>query len=78
MPSVLIVDRRAVMATEVCRALAAQGCQTTVFADRGSPAFSSRFCGRAIVAPRFGDSGPYCAELARTVENRNYDAIHIC
>lgn len=77
-PRVLIVDRRAVMGTEVCRAVAAQGCIADVFAERGSPAFLSRFCSGRFVSPPFEKSDEFRAALSALVAANSYSAIHIC
>lgn len=75
---VLIVDKVAVIGTEICRAVAAQGCRADVFAGRSSPAFRSRFCHRRIVSPPFEDARSFCDALEATASADSYDAIHIC
>jgi hypothetical protein len=77
-PRVLIVDRRAVMGTEVCRAVAAQGCVADVFAEPGSRAFRSRFCSGRFDSPPFNDPAEFRTALAGLVATTAYDAIHIC
>lgn len=77
-PRVLIIDRRAVMGTEVCRALAAQGCSAEVFAERGSRAFRSRFCSEGFQSPPFSEREKFRAALGALVAQNSYDAIHIC
>ena len=77
-PRVLIVDSRAVIGVEVCRILAAHGCETHVFAERTSPALFSRFCHRRLLSPSFYDTKAYCDALAEVVEATTYDAIHVC
>lgn len=75
---VLIVDKIAVIGTEICRAVAAQGCRADVFAGKSSPAFRSRFCHRRIVSPPFEDAASFCGALEATASSDSYDAIHIC
>lgn len=76
---VLIVDKRAVIATDVCRALAAQGCAAEVFASRASPAFRSRFCSAALISPPFEDRAAFFEALNAVVHGGEpYDAIHVC
>ncbi len=77
-PRVLLIDKRAVMGTEVCRTLAAQGCETDIFASAGSPAFRSRFCSGRLIAPCFDDARAYREALRAAAEARPYDAIHVC
>jgi len=77
-PRVLIVDKRAVMGIEMCRALAAQGCLAEVFAAPGSPAFRSRFCSRRLPSPPFDDPPSFLAALSDVVTANRYDAIHVC
>lgn len=78
-PRVLIVDKRAVMATDVCRAVAAQGCTVEVFASRASPAFRSRFCSAALISPPFEDREAFLEALNAVVyRGEPYDAIHVC
>jgi biotin carboxylase len=77
-PQVLIVDRRAVIGAEVCRTLAAQGCETDIFAGAGSPGFRSRFCTRRLVSPPFDDAQAYRDALGAAVGAKAYDAIHVC
>jgi biotin carboxylase len=75
---VLIVDKLAVLGTDICRAVAAQNCRVDVFAAKSSPAFRSRFCHRRIVAPPFEDRARFYDALDRTVSSESYDAIHVC
>ena len=75
---VLIVDKVAVIGTEICRAVAAQGCRADVFAEKSSPAFRSRFCHRRIVSPPFEDAASFRDALDATASNDSYDAIHVC
>ena len=75
---VLIIDKRAVMGTEICRMIAAQGCRTDIFAGAASPAFRSRFCAERFVSPPFEDERTCCDALAEVVGAKTYDAIHVC
>ena len=77
-PRVLIVDKRAVMGTEVCRAVAAQGCIADVFAAASSPAFRSRACSGRFVSPSLHDTRAFSAALSALAAANSYAAIHIC
>lgn len=77
-PKVLIVDKLAVMGTEISRAVAAQGCRVDVFAGRASPVFRSRCCHRRIESPPFEDTAAFHDALERTVAGESYAAIHVC
>lgn len=78
-PRVLIVDKRAVMATDICRTVSAQGCTVEVFASRSSPAFRSRFCAAALISPPFEDRESFFEALNAVVYGGEpYDAIHVC
>lgn len=77
-PKVLIVDKLAVIGTEICRAAASQGCRVDVFAGKSSPAFRSRFCHRRIVSPPFQDPACFYDALETAVTGESYDAIHVC
>src|SRR5713226_4310340 len=63
----LIIDKRAVMGTEISRSLARRGYAVDVLGEVGSPAFYSRFCARRIVAPRWEASQRFLNLLHETV-----------
>ncbi len=78
-PRVLIIDKRAVMATDVCRTVARQKCTVEVFASRASPAFRSRFCSGALVSPPLDEREAFFEALRAVVYGGEpYDAIHVC
>jgi hypothetical protein len=78
-PRVLVVDKRAVIGVDICRAVAAQGCIAEVFASSGSSAFRSRFCATALIAPEFEDRRRFMQGLDAVVHGGEpYDAIHVC
>jgi|GEM_PF-2509476 biotin carboxylase len=77
-PRALIVDRRAVMATEMCRFLAADGFAVDVLAEVGSPAFYSRFLRQALVSPPVQLRAAFLARVQEVVEGADYDAIFVC
>jgi predicted ATP-grasp superfamily ATP-dependent carboligase len=75
---VLIVDRRAVMATEICRSMARRGFAVDLLGEPGSPAFYSRFCAGYFVAPPFASRAAFIQVLHETMCNGRYDAIFVC
>jgi biotin carboxylase len=74
----LIIDRRAVMATEMCRALARNNFAVSVVGDAASPAFYSRYCSRNIVVPRGELKEIYPKLIEQVLAAQQYDAIFIC
>ncbi len=79
MNKVLILDRRAaVMAMQVCRALARRESIVDVFGESGSPAFHSRFCSGRLVAPKWDAKDRVVEALQNIVEHGAYDAIYLC
>lgn len=77
-PQALIIDRRAVMATEMCRSLAQRGFAVDVVGDSASPAFFSRFCSQRFVAPFGKIAEIYPAFIQPILQANSYDAIFIC
>ena len=75
---VLIIDRRCVIGTCVCRTLATQGCEIDIFAYPGSAALRSRYCHRVFAAPPLQRLEAFLNTLRAVMENERYDAIHIC
>jgi predicted ATP-grasp superfamily ATP-dependent carboligase/thymidylate kinase len=74
----LILDKHAgALATQVCRALANRGYQVEIFAERGSHAFHSRFCARALRPPSW-ELEAIAAKLHILVEENPYDVIFVC
>jgi hypothetical protein len=72
----LIVDTRAVLGVDLCRALHQMGWLVDVFALHGSSAFYSRACDRRLVC---GGLGPgYLANLTSVIEAGCYQSIYIC
>ena len=79
MNKVLILDRRAaVMAMQVCRALARFGYVVDIFGESGSPAFHSRFCSGRLIAPGWDAKERMVEALQYIVEHGAYDAIYLC
>ena len=76
-PRVLVIDRRAVIGTEICRAESAHGCKVDVFAEPESPVFRSRFCDRRFVMHGL-DEPAFAAELSSVASAHQYDAIYVC
>ncbi|HLH77672.1 MAG TPA: ATP-grasp domain-containing protein [Candidatus Binataceae bacterium] len=77
-PLALILDRRAVMAIEMCRILAASGYAVDVLGEAGSPAFHSRFLRQAMVSPPVQLKQAFLARVSEVVEEADYDAIFVC
>jgi D-aspartate ligase len=73
----LIIDRRAVLATEVCRALNAMGWAVDMFAERSSPALRSRCCHSRLVSPPWSEREAFLKALESTVDSGAYDAIFL-
>jgi D-aspartate ligase len=73
----LIIDRRAVLATEVCRALDAMRWMVDIFAERSSPAFRSRCCQNRLVSPPWSEREAFLKALEATVDGGAYDAIFL-
>ena len=79
MKKVLILDRRAaVMAMQVCRALARRGYVVDIFGESGSPAFRSRFCSGRLIAPGWDAKDRVVETIRNIVEHGAYDAIYLC
>jgi biotin carboxylase len=79
MNKVLILDRQAaVMAMQVCRALARRGYVVDIFGESGSPAFHSRFCSSRLMAPRWDAKERVVETVQNIVEHGAYDAIYAC
>jgi carbamoylphosphate synthase large subunit len=74
----LILDKRAVMGTEICRSLARNGCAVDVLGAASSPAFYSRFCARRFPAPPYESGEPFRSAILDVVRDTHYDAIFIC
>jgi predicted ATP-grasp superfamily ATP-dependent carboligase len=74
----LILDKRSVMGTEMCRSLARRGFAVDVLAEAGSPAFYSRFCARRLPAPPFDSGVPFLEVVRATIRANRYDAIFVC
>lgn len=74
----LILDRRAVMATEMCRILAAGGFAVDVLGEAASPAFYSRFVRQALISPPVQARQAFLARVQEVVEAADYDAIFVC
>lgn len=74
----LIIDRRAVMATEMCRALAKNGFIVSIVGDSASPAFHSRFCAQRFIAPSGKIAETYPDLVRHILKAKSYDAIFIC
>jgi predicted ATP-grasp superfamily ATP-dependent carboligase len=74
----LIIDRRAVVGTELCRSLARRGYTADVAAELTSPAFYSRFCGRRLVTPPLSSGEAFLARIRRIIRTSPYDAIFVC
>jgi biotin carboxylase len=77
-PRVLILDRRAVMATEMCRIMAQLGCEVDVFGEPFSPAFRSRFVKRCLVSPGTQVPDAFRRAVEAIVARGAYDAIFVC
>jgi predicted ATP-grasp superfamily ATP-dependent carboligase len=77
-PRALILDRRAVMGTEICRSLGRLGCAVDVVAQAGSPAFYSRSCANRFPAPPLESGAPFLRVVREVVGARRYDAIFLC
>src|SRR5437016_5999440 len=75
---VLIIDKRAVMGTEIGRSLARRGYAVDVLGEIGSPAFYSRSCARRFVAPRWESGRTFLNLIHETVCATEYCAIFIC
>jgi ATP-grasp domain len=73
----LIVDKRAVMAIEMCRQLSRSGFSAEVFGEASSPAFRSRYCSRAIVSPRCDDE-EFPRLLSKVLSASPFDAVFVC
>jgi len=73
----LIIDRRAVLATDVCRTLTRLKWKVDIFAESGSPAFRSRYCHRRLIAPSWATPTRFLDALRSTVESTHYDAIFL-
>jgi hypothetical protein len=78
MSRALILDRRAVMGTEICRSLARKGCAVDVLAEASSPAFYSRFCARRFPTPPCESGEPFRNAVREVVRDTRYDAIFVC
>jgi biotin carboxylase len=74
----LIIDRRAVMGTEICRSLARKGVAVDVIAAASSPAFRSRFCASRFPASLAENSDAFLTTVCSVVRNNRYDAIFVC
>jgi biotin carboxylase len=74
----LILDRRAVMGTEICRSLARKGCAVDVLAEASSPAFYSRFCARRFPTPPCESGEPFRNAVRDVVRDTRYDAVFVC
>jgi predicted ATP-grasp superfamily ATP-dependent carboligase len=77
-PRALIIDRRAVLATDVCRQLGRLQWQVDILGEKNSPAFRSRYCHGRIVSPACDCGAPFLDLLAEVVEKEKYDAIFLC
>lgn len=78
MPRALILDKRSsILAMQVCRALARRGYRVDIFGQKGSPAFSSRFCDRQWT-PVAWQPEAIAATLRRLVETYKFDVIYLC
>jgi biotin carboxylase len=71
----LIVDRRAVLGTDVCRDLRALGWEVDIFCEPGSPALRSRYFARRIPAP---SPEQYVETLETLLRRSAYDAMFLC
>src|SRR5713101_1371759 len=74
----LIIDSRAVLATDVCRSLSRLKWSVDIVGQKGSPAFRSRRCRRRLAPPSFSTGECFLKMLRNTVEEGGYDAIFIC
>lgn len=74
----LVLDKRAVMGTEICRSLGARGWLVDVLAAAASPAFYSRFCARRFPSPPCEEAELFRTLLAEVLGNTQYDAIFVC
>lgn len=74
----LVLDRKAgTIALQLCRALARLNYRAEVFGEAESPAFRSRYCSRALVAPPWRPDR-VAAALRRIIRQDRYDVIYIC
>jgi glutathione synthase/RimK-type ligase-like ATP-grasp enzyme len=74
----LIIDRRAVLGTDICRSLARRGCTVDILGEAASPAFHSRFCSRIFRTPPFETGTPFLSVVRDAVRDNHYDAIFVC
>ncbi len=72
----LILDKRAVMGTELCRSLVHRGYKVDILAESGSPAFYSRCCGRGLRLPSC--SGERILQVLREALGNRYNAVFVC
>jgi len=77
-PRALIVDRRAVLGTDVCRDLKALGWQIDIFCEPGSPALRSRYFAKRIAAPCLDCAEQYLDALEAALRRSAYDAMFVC
>lgn len=77
-PRALVLDRRPVIGTEICRSMARRGFAVDLFGERGSPAFHSRYCARRFFAPPLAASTEFRHALCEVVCQARYDAIFVC
>jgi biotin carboxylase len=74
----LIVDRRAVLGTDVCRRLKALSWSVDIFCEPGSPALRSRYLDNRILAPSFDRTDQYFDLLETLLRELDYDALFLC
>lgn len=75
---ILVIDRRAVMATEICRTLGRRGFEVDVAGEPSSPAFRSRWCARRFLSPGVQPRERFLSFIVPIVEKNRYDAIFVC
>ncbi len=74
----LILDKRAgTLAIQVCRALARRAYQVDIFGTRGSIAFKSKFCARALEVAAWNPDR-IATSLSAIFADAGYDAIYLC
>src|SRR5579863_2841821 len=77
-PRALILDRRPVIGTEICRSMARRGFAVDMLGEANSPAFHSRFCARSFVAPSLETGMPFLEAVREVMRDNCYDAIFVC
>ncbi len=74
----LVIDRRAVMGTEICRILGRRGFAVDVAGERLSPAFHSRWCARKFISPGMRAKKTFLRFIEAVVETNHYEGIFVC